>query len=121
MSGWDVRVRKTLQAASTTAIPLRAREAWADLQAAIAAQRTPTPCVASSDWTAGDRAAQARAAEGCLACPVFVSCLTYCRLGDEPAGVWGGMTPTERAADRRHRHALEQSGQPGWTPPKKEK
>jgi WhiB family redox-sensing transcriptional regulator len=48
---------------------------------------------------AGSRRArhEARAKSVCEACPVLTQCRQYALDGAEPYGIWGGMTPLERA------------------------
>jgi WhiB family redox-sensing transcriptional regulator len=50
---------------------------------------------------ADTRAAHARVV--CDACPVRVECLDTAIANREPAGVWGGHTPTERQSLARER------------------
>lgn len=45
------------------------------------------------------------AKEVCGQCPVRAQCLEYALARGENAGVWGGMSPRERAAERRARQA----------------
>lgn len=57
------------------------------------------PCTGPgwADWTVEDGPPVIRAADRCLDCPALVSCQGYAVAGQEPAGVWGGTTPKERA------------------------
>lgn len=56
------------------------------------------PCVATAslDWISDTPADQRRAAAACAPCPLAVQCATYANTFKEPAGVWGGTTPTDR-------------------------
>ncbi len=42
----------------------------------------------------------------CARCPVRLACLDYALDSHEHHGVWGGMTPRERTAERRRRARL---------------
>ena len=37
----------------------------------------------------------------CAECPVKRECLDYALVADEPYGIWGGLTPTERSILKR--------------------
>ena len=39
-----------------------------------------------------------RAKRICWSCPVLESCRSHALRTDEPYGIWGGLTPTERRA-----------------------
>ncbi|KLU08103.1 hypothetical protein ABL57_19860 [Kocuria sp. SM24M-10] len=52
-------------------------------------------------WTADDGPAAARAADRCLDCPALAACAAYAVQAPEPAGVWGGTTPNDRAHSTR--------------------
>lgn len=43
------------------------------------------------------------AKEVCGRCPVKPECAEYAVIGQEPYGVWGGLTPAERNAIRRRK------------------
>jgi WhiB family transcriptional regulator, redox-sensing transcriptional regulator len=45
----------------------------------------------------------AKALRICGGCPVRQQCLDFALRAPEPAGVWGGTTPEQRARDRRAR------------------
>lgn len=45
-----------------------------------------------------------RARALCAVCPVVQECLDYALMTAETAGMWGGMSPSERRAERRRRH-----------------
>jgi hypothetical protein len=79
-------------------VPDAARGAWDALSAALAAHG-PTPCEESrlpeAWWAEGQLLDMARAC--CRRCPVQAECLAYSIAADERAGLWGGMTPQERA------------------------
>ncbi len=54
-----------------------------------------------------DDAAERRAAKAvCSDCPVQETCLDFALENDEQFGVWGGMTPSERARERQRRAAV---------------
>lgn len=57
------------------------------------------------------RSRQMRSAPGiniCRTCAVRLSCLDYAINTDQPDGVWGGLTPTERDRHRQQRSAAAQ-------------
>jgi len=59
-----------------------------------------TPCHSRGDLFVGKRI-DARTAKGlCRQCPVLAECADYAVRREEPYGVWGGMTPSERAVRR---------------------
>lgn len=41
----------------------------------------------------------------CAGCPVLLDCLEYATVHNEPSGIWGGLTPEERAV-RARRNAV---------------
>lgn len=43
----------------------------------------------------------------CEKCPARIACASYAVDANEPAGVWGGTTPTERAGLARQRRRSE--------------
>lgn len=47
------------------------------------------------------------AAEACQSCPARTACASYAVEAEEPAGVWGGLTPKERAGLARQRRRSE--------------
>jgi WhiB family redox-sensing transcriptional regulator len=62
----------------------------------------PAPCEEGDPaawWPAqGDDPDDVALAVRCCAdCPARVECLTYALAADERGGVWGGLTPAERA------------------------
>jgi len=57
--------------------------------------------------------ALARAKAVCRTCPVREECLDFAVRNNEPAGVWGGLSPRER---RRHRRL---AGRKAQTPPQR--
>jgi len=83
----------------------QAREAYVELAEQLSAG-DPVPCRVTSDPEAwwperaneGPRVAAAVAA--CRACRVRTACLGYAVAAGEVHGVWGGLTPVERAAGR---------------------
>jgi WhiB family redox-sensing transcriptional regulator len=50
-----------------------------------------------------DEHRQAEAAAICERCPVQAACLEYALEHDERFGIWGGLSPRERARLRRRR------------------
>src|SRR5690625_4682613 len=59
----------------------------------------PIPCMTSPrplDWISDAPGDQRRAAAGCAVCPLAPKCREYATTFEEPAGVWGGTTPTDR-------------------------
>jgi len=59
----------------------------------------PIPCMTSTrplDWISDTTADQRRAVAGCAVCPLAPKCRDYATTFKEPAGVWGGTTPTDR-------------------------
>ncbi|GEO93099.1 WhiB family transcriptional regulator [Kocuria flava] len=61
------------------------------------------PCLAAEDrtpWLADGRHASAAAARACQDCPALTECAAYALAAQEPSGVWGGMTLTDRTATR---------------------
>jgi WhiB family transcriptional regulator, redox-sensing transcriptional regulator len=70
-----------------------------DAQSAAGAWRKRAACWNAPPWLMFDpkRSAQRRALALCQGCPVRQACLDYALFYDEPFGVWGGMTPGERA------------------------
>ena len=56
--------------------------------------------------SAEDRRDQ-RAKEVCARCPVIEACRTHALEVQEPYGLWGGMTVTERTALLRHSSRLD--------------
>jgi hypothetical protein len=95
-------VREELQE-SAALVPARAVGLWLSLQEALD-ERGPTPCQSSPVPQAWDydgpvsRDLASLAIEGCLACPVRASCLSYALAADERHGVWGGTTRPQRRA-----------------------
>jgi hypothetical protein len=49
-----------------------------------------------------DLAGISRAKAVCATCPVAAECLTWAIESNQPEGIWGGHTPKERRAIRRH-------------------
>ena len=83
------------------AVPAHARQAWQQLQQALA-EHGPTPCAGPSrdGWT-GSRTQQDRAAARCLDCPVMLTCAAYADTYAEDRGTWGGYTAAQRRARRQ--------------------
>ena len=52
---------------------------------------------------ARQRASEEFAKQVCRGCPVIAACVDYALNAPEPYGVWGAMTPRERATQRRRR------------------
>lgn len=64
-------------------------------------ERLTVPCrtgslATTSRWTDDDRAAQRRAAAACHDCPLFLPCRSHGRAHPREAGVYGGLTYTDR-------------------------
>ena len=80
----------------------RQNRLYADLMLSIRNNDEPTPCY-THYWTfnpegndvAIERADRA-AKEICQDCPVINKCLDYALSANEPVGVWGGLTTSER-------------------------
>ncbi len=90
-----------------------ARRAYRNLTAALL-EHGPTPCQvdphADRRWFAASserggspetNRARSEAVEACESCPVLEQCRTYALEAGEGAGVWGGLTPGDRARARR--------------------
>nr|WP_277424633.1 WhiB family transcriptional regulator [Kocuria palustris] len=58
-------------------------------------------------WISGTAADMWHAAEACRSCPARIACATYAVDAREPAGVWGGLTPKERASLTTQRRRAE--------------
>ena len=58
-------------------------------------------------WVAETHAATRAALTACADCPALTACHDYAQAFTEPAGVWGGTTPTGRARTRRTPHRME--------------
>lgn len=58
-------------------------------------------------WISGTPRDTWAAAEACGHCPARIACASYAVDAEEPAGVWGGTTPTERAGLARQRRRSE--------------
>ena len=52
---------------------------------------------------ARQRASEEFAKKVCRGCPVIAACADYALNAPEPYGVWGAMSPRERATQRRRR------------------
>lgn len=86
--------------------PVRAPEGHGQFLAVLAehldgGERIPCTGRGRADWTADDDPALERAADQCLDCPVLAACAAYAVGVQEPAGVWGGTVPAERAGTNR--------------------
>lgn len=78
--------------------PARARAEWDRLQGGIRGTCHRLPCeVAPTSWWSTDPDDQATAVTGCRGCPLLEVCAAYALAAGERAGVWGGLTPAERA------------------------
>lgn len=99
MAEWEQRVGQVY------GIPAEAQAAWSEL-AEVLHVAGPAPCEegAPDAWwpTGGDNTDAALAARCCAGCPARVECFTYALAADERDGIWGGLTPAERAALGRH-------------------
>lgn len=58
-------------------------------------------------WISGTPRDQWFAADACQPCPARTACASYAVDANEPAGVWGGTTPKERAGLARQRRRSE--------------
>lgn len=75
--------------------------AWLALQASIRATCRRLPCQADpARWSSTAPADVAGAVDGCYDCPLMVPCGAYAVAAGERDGVWGGLTPAERAGRR---------------------
>lgn len=84
----------------TTAYDFSARRllAWDwQLDAACAGLDTAIFYQADNERGASVRRREARAKAICATCPVIDICLRTALRNNEPFGVWGGMSPDERA------------------------
>ncbi|MCH8570339.1 WhiB family transcriptional regulator [Nesterenkonia sp. AY15] len=72
---------------------------WPQLVAAM--DGAITPCRNSSEWLSENPRQQQRAAALCRGCSVLAECRDFALAVNEPNGVWGGTTPTDRKAQRR--------------------
>lgn len=88
------------------AVPRGAVEEWSALQVAIRELGRPPACEADPEawWPPGrPRAAEserfAAAVDACGACLVRELCAAYAVAAGERDGVWGGLTPADRAAE----------------------
>jgi WhiB family redox-sensing transcriptional regulator len=59
------------------------------------------PCKGGDEWHSDDTRLQRRAADLCRACSLLDACARYAIASNEPTGVWGGLTPRDRAKLRR--------------------
>ena len=59
-------------------------------------QRVPCTGRNADCWTSPDPEHTEYAAAQCQACPLLRDCRAYINQHDEPAGVWAGLTPSER-------------------------
>lgn len=91
----------------TFGIPADAVDAWRRLCDALAAEETAGGFIAcQSDpeaWHNASEAADTTAAalRCCQVCPALTTCRAYALAADEPSGVWGGLTVTDRQRARR--------------------
>ncbi|MFJ4074792.1 WhiB family transcriptional regulator [Curtobacterium sp. NPDC089991] len=81
----------------------RALRRLRDQVAAEVAGGTPPPCVVDPEggWTSADLDAAERAASACHRCPLLDLCRGYVADWPESAGVWGGLTASDRRAVER--------------------
>ena len=61
------------------------------------------PGVDPNWWFPEERGAAERAVRLCTGCPVITRCAETAIHRGEKYGIWGGMTPQQRAAERRAR------------------
>ena len=112
-------------------IATRAQRRLVDYYRTRAASTLPDPSTCAWDWqlrgscrgidpsiffpAAGRRARdEMRAKAVCEVCPVLMQCRQYALDAAEPYGIWGGMTPLERALLTPHTQLTGQS-RPGET------
>jgi WhiB family redox-sensing transcriptional regulator len=112
-------------------IATRAPRRLVDYYRTRAARTQPDPSTSAWDWqlrgscrgmdpsiffpAAGRRARdEARAKAVCEVCPVLTQCRQYALDAAEPYGIWGGMTPLERALLTPHTQLTGQT-RPGET------
>lgn len=70
-------------------------------------QQIPCRGADGDRWITGTPADMWHAAEACQSCPARTACASYAVDANEPAGVWGGTTPKERASRARQRRRSE--------------
>ena len=58
-------------------------------------------------WISGTPKDNWHAQAHCEKCPARIACASYAVDANEPAGVWGGTTPKERAGLARQRRRSE--------------
>ncbi len=58
-----------------------------------------TPCADDDRWISDSPAVQALAARRCQGCPAFTACDTYAQAHPQEAGVYAGLTETDRRHD----------------------
>ena len=113
-------------------IATRAQRRLVDYYRTRAARTLPDPSTSAWDWQlrgscrgmdpsiffpgAGSRRArdEPRAKAVCEGCPVLTQCRQYALDAAEPYGIWGGMTPLERALLTPHTQLTGQT-RPGET------
>ena len=113
-------------------IATRAQRRLVDYYRTRAARSLPDPSTSAWDWQlrgscrgmdpsiffpgAGSRRArdEPRAKVVCEGCPVLTQCRQYALDAAEPYGIWGGMTPLERALLTPHTQLTGQT-RPGET------
>ena len=109
-------------------IATRAQRRLVDYYRTRAAGSLPDPSTFAWDWQlrgscrgmepsiffpgAGSRGVrhEARAKAVCEMCPVLTQCRQYALDAAEPYGIWGGMTPLERALLTPHTQLIGQTG-----------
>lgn len=84
-------------------VPSQARQAWHDLQHALAQaddDHVTIPCRSQNaeDWTSDDRTTRTHAAQACTPCPARRPCATYARRSRQTFGAWGGHDRTPHTA-----------------------
>lgn len=70
-------------------------------------QQVPCRGADGDRWITGTAADMWFAAAACQSCPARTACASYAIEAEEPAGVWGGTTPKERASLARQRRRAE--------------
>lgn len=72
------------------------------LELTVTAADNGTPCQQNPDiWWDDDKRIQQLAVNGCGTCPLKTQCGEWAVTANEREGVWGGMTPGDRALLRR--------------------
>ncbi len=81
---------------------LAAHDRLVSILADLAESGRPAPCVKTpvAEWTSEDAGDQEYIARLCLGCFARTACHEYITAYPEPAGVWAGLTESDRAPRR---------------------